>query len=406
MSQMDSLVKIIFIFSSVVVAIQKILKTLHGPKGHGPESWRQIVRWLILYYCLNFGVMITEPYVYQHYIEAGTSPKEITTIYLAPYFVNAVFRFIPIKIVKHVGATPVIAAGGVFCSLATLLRTKKNFDALCVAQVLIAMARNAFELSCSDWKFGEGSHEKTGDMFFHNVVSATKAVMTTIIMIVSVLIKRSYDGQMLFYIGTGASLIAVLASLVVFKKSAYPTRKEPVKPTYFGIAILFFFTLFEVYFTPRIMTLVTDQSATFSLASLFGSVMLMQLLGDSIKSYIDIKVRPEIIVAVTGICSAVLVGVIIVLFEQKWLVLILSLVTVVVARVGRIALEKIGSTAIELMLLYGVMVYGGYKLGGETSVEMNLKISAVSAFLAAMISLIKLRKEPQEDDKDNDEYVI
>ena len=406
MGQAENLVNGVFIFSSVAVAIQKILKTLHGPKGRGPESWKQIVRWLVLYYSLNLGVLITEPYVYQHYIDAGTAPEEITAIFTAPYFVNAVFRYIPIKIVKIAGATPVIAAGGVFCSLATLLRTKKNFDALCVSQVLIAMARSAFELSCSDWKFGEGSHEKTSDAFFHNVVSATHSIMTSVIMIISVFLKYSYDEQMLLYIGTGVSLIALVASLLVLKKKAYPVRAEPVQPSYYGIAILFLFTVFEVYFTPRVMTYVMDQNSTLPLSALYGCVLLMQLLGDSVISFIDIKVRPEIIVGAAGLISAVLIGVIILVFDQKWIVFILSLAVVVAARVGRVTLEKIGSTATELILLYGAMSYGGYKLGGDTSTDMNLKIACGAALLASVTSFLKMRNEPIAEEKENDENVI
>ena len=395
-----------FVLVSVGTSAFKIYRTAKSPKGHGPENWKQIIRYLVLYYSLNIGVMITEPFMYQHYLNVGAAPQEITVIYLVPFFVEILFNFIPLKYVKIVGPTPVLAAGGVLCALATLLRTKKNFDALCVSQFLVAIARTAFHLSCSDWKFGEGSHDKTTDQFFRNVCSTADTVMTTVTCMLSMYLDSFLEEKQLFAIGTYACLSVIPLSLIVFNKKIYPTRKDIVKPTYSGIFIIFFFTVYEVFSIPRILSYIMERNSSIQQPPLFACTVFMNIVGDSIVQIIDMKYDPNnIIIYVTALLTLLHI-IIIYIYNQKWIIFLLFLLCALIARIGRVTLDKLGNSPIELSVLYGIMCYGTYKFGFETTTELNLKICVGASALCCITSLIKKKMEPSRNEEEIESIVI
>ena len=91
------------------------------PKGKGPDQWKAIVRYCFLYYALNVGIMITEPYIFQRMLDSNLTPEEMTSIFAAPLIIKAIVKFIPLRVIKMTGVAPLLIGAGALASIATLL---------------------------------------------------------------------------------------------------------------------------------------------------------------------------------------------------------------------------------------------------------------------------------------------
>lgn len=402
---MERIITAAYLFGTVAVVVFKVIRIVSMQKGKGPDQWKAIVRYCCLYYALNLGIMITEPYIFQHMIESGTTPEEITAICAVPFCIKAIFRFIPLRVIKMAGVPWLLIGSGVVSSVATLLRTKKNFDALCVSQVAISMSRETFLYAMSDWKLGEGSHEKNSDAFFHAVVSTVHTVMAAIIALVSKQLHSVYEEKQLYYIGTVVCLAIIPASLVTIKKKPYPFRHAVVKPGKTGTFAILFFTIFETHFTPRTLQYISTGESTIPLEYLFSVTLTMQFLADTVVGFFNITEKAPYVFAAVSAILGVLSFVMKISFSTKSIVFIVLMIGTVLAKVGRYSLEYIGNTPIENSAISVSFAYLAYKLF-STDIGMNIKICIVTALLSSISSILYIYKGPNNDPDESENNIL